>query len=306
MSERITLAVPYHSNLPYLEETLGSILAQNDTRWECIVCDDSAQGEAKDVVQRMNSPRLRWIRNPNPSGMSANWNFCFDNAATRFVSLVHADDRLLPRYVSTVFRLMESQPNAVAYFTASEVIGTNGSQVFSFPDFIKRFLEPRKKGTTYLQGESGAVALLRGNFIMCPTLCYDRKQLGSFRFSSQYRMVQDLCFTLSLLKLGFSLAGTSEKAYQYRRHTQNASEQMTQTLYRFREEAALYDQFSDIFCELGWRRAAETARGKRILIYHVLYRLAGDIAFLRWGRIAAKIQILRMMIWGEGIRVQKA
>ena len=58
-------------------------------------------------------------------------------------------------------------------------------------------------------------------------------------------MVLDFNFTLSLLKSGKSLVGLYRKPlYQYRRHAENATAQMTQNLVRFEEEFTLAQAFA--------------------------------------------------------------
>ena len=45
--------------------------------------------------------------------------------------------------------------------------------------FVKRFLVPSRHRHVSLVGEQALTGLLRGNFIMCPTLCYRRSVLGA-------------------------------------------------------------------------------------------------------------------------------
>ena len=67
-------------------------------------------------------------------------------------------------------------------------------------------------------------ALMRGNFVMCPTLCFRKSVLGSERFAEEWRQVQDLEFTTRLLMAGREIVGSRRAAYAYRRHPESATE----------------------------------------------------------------------------------
>jgi len=52
MSVSITIAIPYHSGLAYLEQALASVLAQDDPEWKLLVVDDSGgDAEVRSLVE---------------------------------------------------------------------------------------------------------------------------------------------------------------------------------------------------------------------------------------------------------------
>jgi len=106
-------------------------------------------------------------------------------------------------------------------------------------------------------------------------------------------MVLDLDFYLRMLLDGGILHGTDQVAYRYRRHPASQTSRLNDSLQRFEEEAALYQQYAEILEQRGWRRAAATARRCRIVKLHLLYQASRDLLALRWRRIAAKMALLR-------------
>jgi hypothetical protein len=152
--------------------------------------------------------------------------------------------------------------------------------VFSLADMVKRLLS-RGFGGQVLSGEAGATALMRGNFIMCPTLCFRVGRLAGRRFDDRWAQVQDLEFTIRLLLEGESIVGVEARGYAYRRHPESATSIQSRSRLRFDEEFRLFDEIAKRAEARGWQRTARAARHKRIIKLHLLYRALRDLASLR-------------------------
>jgi glycosyltransferase involved in cell wall biosynthesis len=283
MPERLAIAIPFHAGLEYLAEALASVRAQRDGDWRLLVLDDSGvDGGARALVEGLGDARVCYRANARNLGMVASWNRCLDESEGELVTLVHADDRLLPDYVSEMKRLAAAHPAAAALFCPAETIDARGARRFSLQDDVKRLLVPRGPGDVLLHGEAGLRALMRGNFVVCPTLCWRRAVLGARRFEARWRQVQDLELLARLLLAGETLAGGRRAAYAYRRHAANATAQQTASLVRFEEEFELFELVADAAQARGWRRAERTSRAKTILRLHLGWRVFGALARLRW------------------------
>jgi glycosyltransferase involved in cell wall biosynthesis len=292
----LTFAIPFYQGRAYLQRAIASVLRQNNPAWQLLVCDDCGpEPEIAQLVRSYADPRIRYHRNEYNLGMAGNWNRCLDLAATDLVNLLHADDELLDGYADVMIRAAQRHPHAVAFFCRARIIDEHSRPCFSFPDFVKRFLVPRSGGTLRLRGRRAVEALLRGDFIMCPTVCYRKSVLGSRRFSFSWRQVQDLEFFLRLLLDGDLLVGLPEVAYAYRRHPGNATSAQTHTLLRFDEESRLYDQLGQAAARRGWRRAARLAAHKGIIKLNLLYCVAADLLHLRPNQAWRKLSFLRRL-----------
>lgn len=286
MRERLAIAIPFHAGLAYLAEAVASVRAQDDPEWSLLVVDDSgSESGARALVQDLDDARVRFLANPSNLGMVPCWNRCLDEAGRErggeLVTLLHADDRLLPDYVARMKGLARAHPRAVALFCASVTIDAAGRRRFSLQDDVKRLFVPRAGSDAVLSGESGLRALMRGNFVICPSLCWRRALLGERRFEPRWRQVQDLELLARLLLAGETLAGCREPAYAYRRHAESATARQTESLLRFEEEFRVFEQIADQARTLGWRRAERTSRWKLILRLHLGWRVARELARLR-------------------------
>jgi glycosyltransferase involved in cell wall biosynthesis len=295
LDSTLTITIPFYRGVDYLKLAVESVVLQRRGDWKLLVCDDGGvEAGAAELVASFGDPRIEYRCNPERLGMARNWNRCLDAATSTLVCLLHADDRLLPNYVELMLGLAERNPTATAYYCGAKVIDAAGRKRFSTADSVKLFFAPRGggEGEGVLRGEDAVATLMAGNFIMCPTLCFRMPQLGTRRFASEWKQVQDLEFTTRLLMDGDTFAGTGEVAYAYRRHAEGATHQQSESFLRFDEEFALFDQIGERAEELGWPRAARIARAKRIVQLHLLYRGLRDLLRIRPAAALGKLRYL--------------
>ncbi|AKL72390.1 glycosyl transferase [Actinobacteria bacterium IMCC26256] len=279
---RITFAIPFYSGVPYLRRAIESVREQSLQDWVCIVVDDAgAETDTEAAVASYGDTRIRYVRNQNNLGLAGNWNEALRISDTPLVTLLHSDDELMPGYGEAVIAAHVAHPNAVAVFTRASIIDTDSKPVFSFPDRIKRITESLKGSAATVSGEQGLNGLLRGQYIFCPTLCYRASRLEPDPFQARWRMVADLEFLASTLLRGGEFVGIPEELYAYRRHEESQTALLTATTERFDEEIEIYGELATHAEALGWSRAARTAKTKRIIRLHLMYRIIGDLLHRR-------------------------
>ena len=204
----LTVAIPYYAGRDFLARAVASVQRQTWPHWRLLVCDDRGSEErVDDLIVGSADPRQAYARNAGNLGMAGNWNRCLDLAETELVTLLHSDDELMEGYCEQMVRAAQAYPEAAAFFCAAQIIDREGRQRFSFPDLFKRFLMRPRRLPVVLGGEESLEALLRGNFIMCPTVCYRKSRLGLRRFDSRWKFVLDLDFFARLLLDGERSSG---------------------------------------------------------------------------------------------------
>jgi glycosyltransferase involved in cell wall biosynthesis len=278
---RITFAIPFLRRIEYLREGLESVRAQRRDDWSCLVLDEGGDPETAALVASYGDPRIEHHANPVRLGMVGNWNQGLDRARTELVTLLHADDRLLPDYCDVVFALADAHPRAAGIATDAEIIDSSGRPAFSLADAVKRRLIPAGEPWV-LAGEPGLTALARADIVMCPTVAWRPSVLGARRFDPAWKQVQDLDFLARLLLEGETIVGTRRRAYAYRRHAGSATAEQTEDLSRFEEEVAVLDRIAALARERGWSAAVRTAEHKTIVRLHVAFRAFADLAGGRW------------------------
>ena len=187
--------------------------------------------------------------------------------------------------------LADAHPDAVAVCCDAEIVDASGRARFSLADAVKRHLVPPGEPWR-IAGESGLRALARGDFVMCPTLAWRRARLGTRRFETAWKQVQDLELLTRLLLDGDAIVGTRRRAYLYRRHADSATAVQTADLSRFEEEVAVMDRVAARARERGFHDAANALERKAIVRLHLAVRAATDLASLRGGAALRKLRFL--------------
>ena len=131
MEPLLTIAIPYYRGREYLKLAIESVRGQESTGWHLLVCDDGAEdsgaGRAiEELVASYRDDRLRYHRSESGPGMVRNWNRCLDLAETDLVSLLHADDQLLPDYAGLMLELAAAYPEAAAFYCRAHIIDAAG------------------------------------------------------------------------------------------------------------------------------------------------------------------------------------
>jgi glycosyltransferase involved in cell wall biosynthesis len=281
----ITFAVPYYSGISYLRKALQSLIDQENPHWLAIVLDDRGGEDAEETVRLCNDNRISYVRNETNLGLAGNWNKALSLATTEFVTLFHSDDELESNYTDLVLGLMDRYPKAVAGHCRTRVIGSNGKDLWSLPDEVKRIIRPKGNDDIVTQGEEGLLSLVKGSWIFCPTLCYRKSLLPSGGFSSAWKFVLDVDLTSRILFDGGAIVGTPTVGYKYRRHSTNQTSVLTESNIRFQEEIDYLNHVSMRSSEIGWKRVERSADRKVIVRLHLLYQVLRAITQLKWTRI---------------------
>ena len=258
----ISVAIPFFSNLAYLDIALRSLVAQTDRDWAAVVVDDaSTEAGAEELVAAVGDSRLRYVRNERNLGVAANFNHCVEVATVDadVVTVLHADDELEPGYVAAVRRAHTMFPTATCVAPRVTVVDANGVPTRTLPDSVKRMLWPRALPTT-LAGDAGLARLMRGLFFYCPSVSYRVDLLPQLRFDERWQQVMDLDLYARVLLSGGSIVLIPDRVYRYRRHGGTMTAQNSRSLVRLGEEVSVSREVAAAAHEQGWKRSARAAQ----------------------------------------------
>ncbi len=293
----IAFVIPFYGSTEYLGLTLNSLRRQTTEDWHAVVVDDcSPNPGARELVESLSDKRIEYHRNISNLGLSGNWNHSITLARAPLVTLLHADDELLPEYASAMIEAHTQWPRASAIFCGATVMDADGKSIFSFRDYVKKWLVPTATEPYRLAGEDGVATLLRGNFIMCPTLCYKRPLFNTLTFSNNWRMVLDLDFYLRALMEGKEFVGLPNIAYRYRRHDGQVTAECERNLKLFTEEIDLWKQFAIAFRDRGWQVASKVASDMRIVKLQLGYYVLADFSRLQFRQAVDKLSLLKKIL----------
>ena len=128
----ISVVIPLYNKAAEIGRTLGSVLRQSVQPREIIVVDDGSTDGSADIVERMASPIVRLVRQPN-AGVSAARNSAIEMATGRWIALLDGDDWWREDYLLQMARLIERYPDCGAYGSGFYVDNGSGLVVGDTP-----------------------------------------------------------------------------------------------------------------------------------------------------------------------------
>jgi glycosyltransferase involved in cell wall biosynthesis len=272
---QISIAIPYYNEFHYLKVAIESVLSQTITSWTLTIIDDNPNPDTnpEEYIQSLHDNRIQYHKNKTNLGIAKNWNQCLEQSNSKLVTILHSDDRLKNNYLESILDAYRNYPNAAAYYTRSEIINETGRECLSFPDIYKNWIDPTRevKAHKVLEGSDAIASLLLGNFIVCPSLCYNKKILGKQKFDTSLKQVLDLKFIIDLLLQQLTIIGVNTIAYSYRRRKDNTTSKNTKNLLRFKEECELYDWIAEISSREQWELVQKIAEKKQIIKNNLLF-----------------------------------
>ncbi|SEP64111.1 Glycosyl transferase family 2 [Lentzea xinjiangensis] len=264
----IDIMLPYYGDVSLMQAAVQSVRSQADPGWRLTVVDDTTEPTVPGWFESLADERIRYFRNERNLGVTGNFNRCLDLAEHELMTMLGADDLLLPNYVGTVLAAYRAHPGVGMIQPGVAVIDEHGQPVRALVDEAKkRLYAPRVTDRRLMGGEDLAASLLRGNWLYFPSIAWRTEAIKAVGFRTDLRTTQDLALELELIERGEQMLVDSTVCFQYRRHRGSVSSKMALDGGRFTEERQLFLMMADRMKARGWRRAERAAR------YHSASRL---------------------------------
>jgi len=127
----LTVGLAVYNGAEFLEETIKSVLAQTYTDFELIISDNASTDMTETICRRYaeSDARVRYIRQNENIGASANFNFLFSEARGKYFKWAAADDLLAPEYLERCIGLLDTHPEYVLCHTQTVTIDPTGHEL---------------------------------------------------------------------------------------------------------------------------------------------------------------------------------
>lgn len=123
----VSVVVPTYNNAPFIEETIGSILAQTYPAFELIISDHSSDDGTWELLQRFrHEPRVQLLRLPRSDRPDDNWAQATAAASGDLLKLVCGDDVLMPNCLEVQARAISGHPDVVMVASRRDVVTACG------------------------------------------------------------------------------------------------------------------------------------------------------------------------------------
>jgi glycosyltransferase involved in cell wall biosynthesis len=286
---RVSVVVAAYGDVPYLEETLQSLVATQPDSVPIFVLDDcSPTNDVHEIAQRFID-RITYIRSEVNRGVSGSFNAAADLVSTEYLMLVGPDDRVT-KSLEDFLREIESEAyEAVVIQPGVSVIDSSGEPVWPINDRVKDWIAPTQNAMHF--GEDLAVTLLKGDWAYNPSLLWKVSYLREARYNESLKTAMDLDILLRLTFEGKSLYRSKAKVFEYRRHSEAVSSKNAGSQ-QFGEELSIHKwsfesaKSKDWNLAMKWAKRATTARLHAIIL---LKGLKDQDRKILWNQIKAGI-----------------
>jgi len=109
----VSVVIPVHNGLPFLPETLASVLGQTQPPDEIVVVENGSTDGTLEWLRSLADPRVQILVQQNFVSPAENWATAVTAATGDLVKLVCADDLLEPVTLAEQARALAHHPDAV-------------------------------------------------------------------------------------------------------------------------------------------------------------------------------------------------
>src|SRR5688572_7285935 len=127
----ISVVMPVYNALPFLDDSINSILTQTLTDFEFVIFDDaSTDGSVERLRQCANrDPRIRLHESKQQLGLSGSSNAVVALARSSIVARMDADDVAHPDRLKRQWEIIKDRPDVVVVGTLCNGIDASGREV---------------------------------------------------------------------------------------------------------------------------------------------------------------------------------
>ncbi|UXE61690.1 MAG: glycosyltransferase family 2 protein [Woronichinia naegeliana WA131] len=125
----VSVCIPTYNRAHYLTYAVQSVLNQDFTDFELIICDDGSTDSTSELIQKWTDPRLRYLRHPKNIGRSRNMRSGFEIAKGDYFIKFDDDDALTSDFLRKTVSILEKFPQVDFVCTNHWVINADNQRM---------------------------------------------------------------------------------------------------------------------------------------------------------------------------------
>lgn len=180
-----TFAICAYRQSPYLGRCIDSLLSQN-VPTKVIICTSTPNESISSLANKFQLPLFVNQHEPN---IANDWNFAFDAANTKLVTIAHQDDIYLPNYTAMMLEHMNLSQNKPLMFFCDYAEIRNGDYSDSSINLqVKKvLLHPLKNQEAWGSQRKRRRILSLGSAICCPSVTLSKEHIHTHPFFDHYK-----------------------------------------------------------------------------------------------------------------------
>lgn len=243
MTEKHTFAILAYKESPHLQKCIDS-LKQQHIQSEIILCTSTPSIFLENIASKNN---LSLFVNSEREGIANDWNFALKKATTKYVTLTHQDDIYFPEYTDEIIKKADSRKDTLIIFSDyDEIIESNGQTFIrksSLNFSIKRaMLWLFFKNKNYKTKNKKRLLVL-GNPIGCPTVTFQKENIGNFEFDASFSINLDWKAWCDLSQKNGSFIWIKKILVSHRIYSESETTQGIAENRRQQEDLRIFEKF---------------------------------------------------------------
>lgn len=123
---KISVILPVYNGMTYLEESIQSVLNQNLSDFEFLICDDCSTDGSYAYLQTLNDNRIKLFRNEANKGLFPTLNFLIKQCRTELIHLWAQDDIMYENCLEESIHFHQKFPEVSFSFSRWHIINEKG------------------------------------------------------------------------------------------------------------------------------------------------------------------------------------
>lgn len=246
-----TFSICAYQESPYLENCIRSVLKQTE-KSRVILCTSTPNDHIKMLCKKYDIPM--YVRE-GKSDIRDDWNFAYEMAESKYVTIAHQDDIYHKNYVKKIAKYVEKYPDTIIAMTDYKIINEHNKARGDISLIVKMILKLPLRFPTFSDKEGVKLAVQSlGNAICCPSVCYHKELIQWQRevelagdyvplFQSELKYALDWETFYDLAKLAGRFTYVPEHLFYYRIHEEATSKKCLKDNRKTEEEILMFSKF---------------------------------------------------------------
>jgi glycosyltransferase involved in cell wall biosynthesis len=145
----VSVLMSVRNGMPYVRETIDSILAQTFQDWEFVINDNASNDGTVEYIESRarEDARIRFYPSARNLGCAGGFNRAFAHSSGRWVAIIDGDDRALPNRLERQLAFVASHPDIKVASCLAHYIDQEGRRVgktahnLTSPEAFRRYME---------------------------------------------------------------------------------------------------------------------------------------------------------------------
>ena len=187
--EKISVIIPTYNRANLISNSIKSVLNQTYKNLEVIVVDDGSTDNTKEIIDKFEDERIKYIKLRENRGGSNARNIGIQNAKGKFISFQDSDDIYYPDKLETQFKNLIYK-NSNLDFCKIKVI---------FNDSYNCFYPNSRQEDSISHGNIFNELISKGNFISTQAMLIKKKFIIKYLFDPFLPRLQDFDLILRMI-----------------------------------------------------------------------------------------------------------